>query len=85
MRLSGGPLTNQKGENSLSIFDGMKRIERTSSKITKSILEELGRAQKSNDKVVPAKPAIPESPVKSPDLSHDAGGAYNTDLSFLQQ
>ncbi len=63
----------------------MKRKERTSSEITKSILGELSSAQKTNDKVAIAKPVIQESPVKSPDLSHDAGGAYNANLSFLQQ
>lgn len=63
----------------------MKRNKRTSSKITKSVLEELSRTQKTNDKVAMAKPVVQESPVKSPDLSHDAGGAYNADLSFLQQ
>jgi hypothetical protein len=63
----------------------MKRTERTSSKITKSILGELSRAQKTNDKKVAAKPVVQESPVKSPDLSHDGGGAYNADSSFLQQ
>ncbi len=63
----------------------MKRNEGTSSKITKSILEELSRTQKTNDKVALAKPVIQESSVKSPDLSHDAGGAYNSDKSFLQQ
>lgn len=62
----------------------MKHKERTSSKITKSILGELSSAQKTNDKVAVAKPVILESPVKSPDLSHDAGGAYNANLSFLQ-
>jgi hypothetical protein len=63
----------------------MKRNERTSSKITKSILGELSKAQKTNDKVALVKPVIQESPVKSSDLSHDAGGAYNANLSFLQQ
>ena len=63
----------------------MKRNERASSKITKSMLEELSRTQKTNDKVAVAKPVVLESSVKSPDLSHDAGGAYNSDLSFLQQ
>ncbi len=69
----------------MGIFDGMKRTEGTSSNITKSILGELSQTQKTNDKVVVTKPMIPESPVKAPDLSHDAGGAFNTDLSFLQQ
>ncbi|MFL6414779.1 MAG: hypothetical protein ACJ74Y_03815 [Bryobacteraceae bacterium] len=63
----------------------MKRNQRASSKITKPVLKELVQAQKSNDKVALAKPAVQESSVKSPDLSHDAGGAYNGDLSFLQQ
>ena len=63
----------------------MKRKERTSSEITKSILGELTSAQKTNDKVVVAKPVILESSVKSPDLSHDAGGAYNANSSFLQR
>jgi hypothetical protein len=63
----------------------MKLNEGKSSQTTKSILEELSRTQKANDKVTVLKPAIQQSPVKSPDMSHDAGGAYNADLSFLQQ
>jgi hypothetical protein len=63
----------------------MKRNKRTSSDITKAMLEELSRTQKTNDAVALAKPVVQESSVKAPDLSHDAGGAYNTDLSFLQQ
>jgi hypothetical protein len=63
----------------------MKRKERASSKITKSILGELSSAQKTNDKVAVVKPVIQESSLKSSDLSHDAGGAFNANLSFLQQ
>ncbi|MFL6449790.1 MAG: hypothetical protein ACJ746_19220 [Bryobacteraceae bacterium] len=69
----------------MSILLGMKRTKRTSSEIMKSMLEKLSQTQKPKDKVASAKPVAQESPVKAPDLSHDAGGAYNADLSFLQQ
>ena len=63
----------------------MKRNERTTPQITKSILGELIGSQKTNDKVAVTTPVVQEVPVKSPDLSHDAGGAYNADLSVLQK
>jgi len=63
----------------------MKRNERTNSQITKSMLGELNQTQKTKDKVAVTKPVVQESPVKRPDLSHDAGGAYNADLSRLQE
>jgi hypothetical protein len=62
----------------------MKRNDGASSTVTKSMIEELSRAQKANNKVAVVKPVVQESPVKAPDLSHDAGGAYNANLSFLQ-
>ena len=63
----------------------MKRNERTNSQITKSMLGELNQTQKGKEKVAVTKPVVQESPVKRPDLSHDAGGAYNADLSRLQE
>jgi hypothetical protein len=63
----------------------MKRNERANSQVTKSILGELGRTQKTKDKGAVTKPVIQESPVKPPDLSHDGGGAYNANLTYLQQ
>ena len=63
----------------------MKRNERANSQVTQSILGELGRTQKTKEKVAVTKPVVQESPVKPPDLSHDAGGAYNRNLSFLQK
>ena len=63
----------------------MKRNERTNSQITKSMLGELNQTQKAKEKLAVTKPVVQESPVKRPDLSHDAGGAYNADLSRLQE
>ncbi len=63
----------------------MKRNERASSQISKSIIAELDRTQKTNAKAAATKPVVQESPVKPPDLSHDAGGAYNANLTYLQQ
>jgi K+-transporting ATPase c subunit len=61
----------------------MKADKRDKESVTKPLLEDLVKRQKTDSKI--ENPTVGSTPLPPPDLYQDSGGGYNPDFTFPQE